>query len=718
MRRDDDPRKDRGRSGGPEGAAWTGLGNLTAAHRAELSNRIVPEVTSHLDRCLRRTLEDWRAGRVSSDGAEASWVWAHDLSSLSSVIVREFSEAIARDLKASHYPPHYEFSGIAYASGNSSLSVLNDYQSSRRSLRHELEAVVRGHRYSSFLLSEAAHEGHRFQYPNWAPWAPLHWFERLIETLERHFERSAKTLELMGSYVLCFAKTGGPVLAAVVETIDALGLAPDAEESFRRQGTPAPRTSWITLNRDATPTPTPDPVRIPASIPQAGQNARSDMSSGQLAPPAVEADAAQWQQWVRGLAQMINSGNHGAPATGGIDGRESAAVGTGGQDGLQLQLPPGGVLSVAGTIDQGEGSRESLTPFILDLLQGMFDHIFRQIGFNAEVRAAIGDMQYALARVVMRDLGFFRDRSHPLRLWIGSLINTGLRISPEGADAQHEVVDRYLEYIGGSVARLRADADSMGRDGAQALLDDWLKVIEEEHSLWQDQHEANIEPLKQDEHLARAWRNLTVCVVETGATLPKEAADKIATAWADVLLMEDGGTGTLSEDVKTVVLAICRRAPPLDVNPLVNRLVTDALDIGLPEGDVRSVVSRLGQAHLQHSRGGQDARRFDPEEQIAQRRSLRFEDDDPDLIGDLDDDFLFDATRIRVGDWFGFTDRATGDTRRMALIWRGEATRSFLFLSLDGVSNRRHSLQGIAHELREGRMRQLPRDNPVDAMIR
>ncbi len=715
MRREDDPREDRGRTGGHEGAAWTGLANLTAEHRAELSNRIVPEVTSHLDRCLRRTLEDWKAGRVSCDRTEASWVWAHDLSTLSSVIVREFSEAIARDLEASHYPPQYEFSGVAYASGHSGLSILNDYQSSRRSLRHELEAIVRGHRYSSFLLNQAAHEGHRFQYPNWAPWAPLHWFERLIETLERHFERSAKTLELMGSYVLCFAKTGGPVLAAVVETIDALGLAPNAEESFRRQASPAPRTSWIALNRETTPTP--DPVRTPASIPQEGQGARPDMSSGRFAPPAEEADAAQWQQWVRSLAQMINGGDNGAQATRENEGKESVCIATGGQGARQLPLPPG-VLSAAGTIDQREGSRESLTPFILDLLQGMFDHNFRQIGFNAEVRAAIGDMQYALARVVMRDLSFFRDRSHPLRLWIGSLINTGLRISPEGADAQHEVVGRYLEYIAGSVARLRADADDMGRDDAQALLDDWLKVIEEEHSLWEDQHEANIEPLKQDEHLARAWRNLTVCVVETGATLPREAADRIAAAWADVLLMEDGGTGALSEDLKTVVLAICRRAAPLDVNPLVNRLVTDALDNGFSEEGIRGVVSRLGQAHLQHSRAGQDIGRFDPQEQIARRRSLRFENDDPNLIGDRDDDFLFDATRIRVGDWFDFTDQATGETRRMALIWRGEATRSFLFLSLDGVSNRRHSLQGVAHEMREGRMHQLPRDNPIDAMIR
>ena len=717
MRKDDEPRNRMVRTGDTVGAAWNGLANLTSAHREELANRIVPEVASHLEQCLRMTLEDWKAGRISSEAEEASWVWAHDLGVLSSVIVREFTEAITADIKTTSYPPNYAFSGVAFASGNSELSALNDYQSSRRSLRHELEAIVRSHRYASFLLAEAAREGRRFQHPNWAPWAPLHWFERLIETVEHHFERKAKTLELMQSYVHCFGKTGGPVLAVIVEAIDELGLAPDAAESFQREGTPEPKASWAALTRDDHPS-TQGPSRIPSASPQPGRDSGPGMTPGRLAPPPEGADAAQWQQWVRNLAQVIAGGGAGNTGTGDLAGGELTPIGTAGESGIQLRVIRDDMVSSADAADQDDVSRASLTPFILDLLQGMFDHIFRQIGFNARVRAAIGDMQYALARVVIRDLGFFRDRSHPLRLWIGSLINTGLRISPEGADGEHEVIDRYMECIEGSVNKLRAEADAMDREGAQGLLDDWFRSIEGEHSLWEEQHETRIQPLRQEEHIARAWRALTVCVVETGATLPREAANKIAAAWADILLMEDAGTGTLSDNVKTVVMAICRRAPPLDVNPLVNRLVTDALEIGLSEEGIRSVVSRLGQAHLQHSRAGEGTERFDPQEQIQQRRSVRFSDDDPDLIGDLDDDFLFDATRVRVGDWFGFTDRATGDTRRMALIWRGEATRSFLFLSLDGVSKRRHSLQGMAHEMREGRMRQLPRDNPLDAMIR
>jgi hypothetical protein len=348
----------------------------------------------------------------------------------------------------------------------------------------------------------------------------------------------------------------------------------------------------------------------------------------------------------------------------------------------------------------------------------MFDHVFRQIGFNPRVRAAIGDMQYGLARVVIRDLSFFQDRSHPLRLWIGSLINTGLRISPHEAPLENEMVQRYLARIEGSVTRLRSEAETMDREGAQALLDEWLSGIAEDGALWEEQHESNVETLEQDEHLARAWRSLRNCALEADASLPQEAAERIAEAWSDLLAREEGGTGTLHNDMKSIVEGICRKALPIDVNPMVNRLVTDAIEEGFPNERIRSVVMRLGKAHLQHSRAGPDTVRFDPSASEHRHGILRFEDDDPLLPATQDEESLYHASRIRVGDWFEFVDRDTGDVRRMALIWRGEASRGFLFLSLDGTASRRHSLQGVAHEFRTGRMRHLPQDNPLDTFIR
>lgn len=96
---------------------------------------------------------------------------------------------------------------------------------------------------------------------------------------------------------------------------------------------------------------------------------------------------------------------------------------------------------------------------------------------------------------------------------------------------------------------------------------------------------------------------------------------------------------------------------------------------------------------------------------------MRLEDDNADLLTDLDDTWVFDASRIRTGEWFEVVDKASGHVHHVALVWRGEATRGFLFLSLDLGASRRHSLQGVAQELREGRMRPLPDDNPLDALL-
>ncbi|WP_020008839.1 DUF1631 family protein [Thioalkalivibrio thiocyanoxidans] len=688
-------------------AIWSGLSGLSEAQRSELAAGIAPRVVDHLDQCLDWVATEWGAGRAWGDHAGDAVEWANQLHAYQYVLRREFEEALEHDLRTTTYPPHYDFSGTQYAGGDSGLQVLDDYQSTRRSLRHKLEGVIRANnRYSYYMFQQAASEGHRFEHAGWAPWSPLHWYERLIETAERQFGRTAMTLDLMRAYVQCMGRTGAPMLAFVVETIDECGLvtepprSPEAQES---ESVPQQRASWAhytgaSPSRSA-PESTADGDPAALGLGTAG-------SAGAREMPTPDADPAAWAQWARALVQAQGMPRSAPHAAGAPDGGGAAGAPAPHTDGERAE--PG----------SPDFSRESLTPFILDLLQGMFDHIFRQVGFNSRVRAAIADMQFSLARVVIRDLSFFRDRSHPLRLWIGSLINTGVRVSPDDQAEGNDAIEAYVRHIQESVNRLRHEADSMDRDAAQALLDDWLFAIEEEDARWQEQQDPHIDPLRQEERAARARRSLTICVLETGAELPERSAEEIAEAWEDLLAADGDAAKQLDQTVKDVAKAICKRATPQEVNPMVQRIVATAREGGVSEERVKAVVQHLGQAHLQRIRASGDEPRFDPQERIRARRSVRFEDDDPDLLTDQDDPYVFEASRIQVGDWFEFIDKASGETQRMALVWRGEATRRFLFLSLDGVTSRRHSLQGVAHEMREGRMRALPRDNPLDAMIR
>ncbi|MGM0553497.1 MAG: DUF1631 family protein [Pseudomonadota bacterium] len=678
-----------------EFAEWSGLAGLSRAQRDELAAGIAPRVVEHLASCLEWIASEWEAGRTWDETSEDPLEWYRQLRAHEYDLRREFDEALVGDLTATSYPPKYEFSGSSYADTDGGLQILDDYQSTRRSLRHTLEGVVReNNRYSWFMFTRAAREEHRFEHAGWAPWSPLNWYERLIETVEQHFGRSVMTLDLMRGYVQCMGRSGAPLLAFVVETVDACGLVKDAAEAYESEPTPQQKATWEGYARGRS---TPTSGAGPEDRAAPGPGAAAGGPAVEMPPP--EATPSDWARWAMTMAQA-----HGAPAAGSVAGE---APGDSGGTGDARPDPAA-----------EDFSRESLTPFILDLLQGMFDHIFRQVGFNPRVRAAIADMQFALARVVIRDLAFFRDRAHPLRLWIGSLINTGVRVSPQEGVADQAAVESYLRHIEDSVRRLRSEADSMDRAGAQALLDAWLETIESEDARWQEQQDPHIDPLRQEERAARARRSLTVCVLETGAELPQGAADQIAEAWEDLLAADGEAAETLNEGVKAVARAICNRATPQDVNPLVQDIVATAREAGVPAERVKTVVQHLGQAHLRRIRPVADEPLFDPQERIRARRSVRYEDDDPDLLTDLDDVYVFEASRIRVGDWFEVVDKASGTTRRMALVWRGEATRRFLFLSLDGVTSRRHSLQGVAQEMREGRMQPLPSDNPLDAMIR
>lgn len=669
-------------------AVWSGLSGLSDAQRQQLAHGIVPRVIDHLDQCLESIAREWAAGDEEADRTE----WASQLQGYQFVLRRQFEEALERDFLATTYPPKYEFSGSSYAGDDSGLQVLDDYQSTRRSLRHKLEGLVREHnRYSWFVFLQAARENHRFEHPGWAPWSPLDWYERLIESAEAQFGRTDLTLELMRAYVRCLGMTGAPTLAFVVETVESCGLVrePISEGPDGDLTRTSRRASWRTPVHDEAATSGsepggPDAATVPAGGAGGAPGARASM-------PAADAGSAAWQQW--------------AATSGWLPSAEGAG---------------GGIAAAGGAVITGSGGAAAEAPLeavIEGVLAGVFGEVARQLQCHADFRSIMLKLQPLLARAVCRDLEFFHDADHPLREWVGSLVNTGVRITPGISAEDSGVVGGYLDAMRRSIERLEAEVDELDRAGAQALREDWDAAVAAEHEQWQAQADELAEPMCQKERAARARRTLTVCVLETGAELPERTAEQIAEAWEDLLAVNEAAVQVLDTEVQEVVRAICNGVTPQEVNPLVQRIVSTAREHGVDDARIKAVVQHLGQAHLQRIRASADEPRFDPQARIQARRATRFEDDDPDLLTDLDDPWVFDASRIRTGEWFEMVDKASGNLHRMGLAWRGEATRGFLFLSLDLGASRRHSLQGVAQELREGRMRPLPDDNPLDALL-
>lgn len=684
---------------------WTGLSGLSIVQREQLAETIVPRVIEHMERCLETARSEWEGGRAWGKAARNTLLWANDFRMFERRVLRDFEDALTEDFRNSAYPPQYEFSGVVFADQDDGLTILDDYQSTRRSLRHQLEGLLReNHRYSHYVFTRAAQENNRFEYPNWAPWSPLHWYERLIEIAELYFGKTDMTLDLMRSYIDCVQKTSAPTLAFVVKAIEHGGLitesrtVPDEATANLRK-----RASW---KRFASPGADAD-------------GTASDASSGQAAPgwhpatraaedgatprmPETNADPGQWLAWASGMARSPVL--HGARAT-------SADPGTAGSDDVSLTR----FVMPAEQADP----KSALMPFILDLLQGLFDHIFREVGFNPAVRTLIGEMQYPLATAVIRDLSFFRNRSHPLRLWIGSLVNVGIRINPQTHPDSAEV-ERYLHCIRESVEQLRNQADHLDRDTAEVLKNHFLERVEAEDAGWHARQIRQIDLPNEEEWAEQARRNLALAALESDAELPAAAAEEIFKSWETVLAVEhDAGEAgeALHAVVRQVIGHICNRAGAGEVNPLVTRAREYARAAGLAEDRISDLVRHLGQAHLQLLRAPEDAERFEPRTRLQTRESVRYEDDDPALEQDCDDDYVFAAIGLDIGDWFEFTDAAGQNPQRMALIWRGDTTRRYLFLSVDGVYARRHSLQGVAQELRQGRMRALPEDDPLDTLI-
>jgi len=150
--------------------------------------------------------------------------FARDLATHEYTVTKKFDDLIDHDMSSIQYPPKYKFSGVKMAQGIGDLAILDDYQATRRSLRYQLEARLQGMQYIYFVLSHAATSQSRFQYPNWAPWMPLHWFERLFEISEDQFGASDLTLALVSAYGKHLGDRESELLPPIAEVLTRTGL--------------------------------------------------------------------------------------------------------------------------------------------------------------------------------------------------------------------------------------------------------------------------------------------------------------------------------------------------------------------------------------------------------------------------------------------------------------------------------------------------------------
>lgn len=180
-------------------SAWHGLAELPYLLRAELARELLPIITADLNRFMTET-QDYCPGDPARSGNDSEAA-RYQLRMKAPAILDELTANLTVDCVDAPYPPQYRCWDLIGHEEIIRWTALDHYQADRVTLRNRLINAVNSHPTYSVTLYEAAVPQWRFQNPHWAPWAPLHWFERLFEACEVHLSPSALTIWVMTCYV-------------------------------------------------------------------------------------------------------------------------------------------------------------------------------------------------------------------------------------------------------------------------------------------------------------------------------------------------------------------------------------------------------------------------------------------------------------------------------------------------------------------------------------
>ncbi|MFO8003240.1 DUF1631 family protein [Thioalkalivibrio sp.] len=505
------------------------------------------------------------------------------------------------------------------------------------------------------------------------------------------------------------------------------------------------------------------------TVPEAGPGARTQRGATSAAPQGA-------------------AGSGGPPPAGGA--APAGAAGNWGQFGYQVPVA-GQVIANAGTAPGAAGaggygsageavttvlnsaSPSTLEPFVMDLLQGLFDMILKRDDLNPALREPLSDLQLPLVRIAMRETHFFRDRGHPARQMTGLLLNIALRIDPDLPleDARQLPLSR-LVFENVERVRNQGLGDSDAFDQALSRLQDDLAEVEEQiaHQAASEQAEA-----QQEERTLEITYNVESTVERTvismGQDIPDEAREQLMDAWVPLMTAQKtaeaqsgdpeeateaaeaapGPESTSDNDGMALLhelLALMQAEPDfqasapllarirgfLDRAPLSReeraRIKQDLVSAHLVAAGKRrsapaeSTSSDTGPAAASPDKAGSAEERMEKARKRAGNRSSsmfgtspRHPDDDPSLMRDHDDEHVEQADNLISGTWIQFTSPAGTKVTRMKLVWRGTHAGRLLFTDAAGRAKRQHSIQGLAHEFRSGRAQIIPEDSLFDHLM-
>ncbi|MFN4262254.1 MAG: DUF1631 family protein [Thioalkalivibrionaceae bacterium] len=191
---------------------------------------------------------------------------------------------------------------------------------------------------------------------------------------------------------------------------------------------------------------------------------------------------------------------------------------------------------ILSTIEQ-TSDRERFEPFVFDLLTGLFEQMLAHAQLHPMVRGELARMQLPIARIAVRDTGFFRDRNQPARRLVAELVETALRIAPDWSPERCSRSDSW-NLIRTTLDDLQAQAPSDG-EACQQLLDHLLRqrdLIDEQIT-----QRVKKDVVVKEQHLEvveRALLSVQDRVADPDAPLNEDTRLQLYLAWSELIEAE------------------------------------------------------------------------------------------------------------------------------------------------------------------------------------
>ncbi|WP_018866565.1 MULTISPECIES: DUF1631 family protein [unclassified Thioalkalivibrio] len=621
------------------------------------------------------------------------------------------------------------------AAGEHELSLMDAADTEREVALRKLVTGARSVMAAEIdALETVTRDYHLAPAPEDAPWHPHALGEAFLEALEAVPLPPEDCLLLLHWFDRDVVRELQPEMQALLQAFrDAGFTVPEARAGTR----PHPGAATAT-------------GPVPQGAPGGGGPPPAGAGAGAGATAPAAGAAGNWAQfgYQVPVAGQVVAAAGGAPAAGAGYGSPADAVTT--------------VLNSA--------SPSTLEPFVMDLLQGLFDMILKRDDLNPALREPLSDLQLPLVRIAMRETHFFRDRGHPARQMTGLLLNIALRIDPDlPLDEARQLPLSRLVFENVERVRNEGLGDSDAYDQALARLRDDLAEVEEQiaHQAASEQAEA-----QQEERTLEITYNVESTVERTvismGQDIPDEAREQLMDAWVPLMTAQktaetDAGDGSESTGAEAAgdteadndgmallheLLALMQAEPDfqasapllarirafLDKAPLSKeeraRIKQDLVSAHLvAAGKRRSTPAEPTKPDISPATGSSDETAAADErmEQARKRAgsrsssvfgtSPRHADDDPSLMRDHDDEHVEYADNLVSGTWIQFTSPAGTKVTRMKLVWRGSHAGRLLFTDAAGRAKRQHSIQGLAHEFRSGRAQIIPEESLFDHLM-